>query len=183
MDIPAFLLAAESGGRVGEVARTFGVNWTNLIAQMISFSIVCFVLYKLAYKRVLAMLEQRRQQIAQGIANAEQIKAELARIEAQRQEVIDKANAQAAKLIEDARAALTRMQEQKAKEALAAAQDILNKGRETAAREHEQMLVELKREVGQLAVQAAMQVTGKILTPEDQRRLAEETTKEVAGRK
>ena len=43
------------------------------------------------------------------------------------------------------------------------------------------MLAELKREVGHLVVQATAAVTGKILTPEDQRRLAEETAKQVAG--
>ena len=37
------------------------------------------------------MLEARRQQIAAGLANAEKIKAELARIEAERQEVLRKA--------------------------------------------------------------------------------------------
>jgi F-type H+-transporting ATPase subunit b len=42
------------------------------------------------------------------------------------------------------------------------------------------MLAELKREVGNLVVQAATTVTGKILTAEDQRRLAEETSKQIA---
>ena len=34
------------------------------IAQVISFSIVCFLLHRFAYKPVLKMLEERRQQIA-----------------------------------------------------------------------------------------------------------------------
>ena len=43
------------------------------------------------------------------------------------------------------------------------------------------MLAELKREVGKLVVQATTTVTGKILTAEDQRRLAEETSKQIAA--
>ncbi len=43
------------------------------------------------------------------------------------------------------------------------------------------MLAELKREVGRLVVQTTTTVTGKILTPEDQRRLAEETEKQLAA--
>jgi len=43
------------------------------------------------------------------------------------------------------------------------------------------MLAELKGEVGRLVVEATMAVTGKILTAEDQRRLAEETAREVAA--
>ena len=37
------------------------------------------------------------------------------------------------------------------------------------------MLAELKREVGRLVVQTTASVTGKILTADDHRRLAEET--------
>jgi F-type H+-transporting ATPase subunit b len=126
------------------------------------------------------MLEVRRQQIAQGLAHAEQVKAELARTEAQRQEVLAQANAQANKFIEEARAAAARVREQETAKAIAAAEQIMIKAREAAAQERDLMLAELKREVGRLVVQATTTVTGKILTPEDQRRLAEETAKQVA---
>jgi F-type H+-transporting ATPase subunit b len=43
------------------------------------------------------------------------------------------------------------------------------------------MLAELKREVGRLVVRTTTAVTGKILTPDDHRRLAEETAKHVAA--
>ena len=125
------------------------------------------------------MLEERRQQIAEGLANAEKIKAELARTEAQRQEVMAQANAQATKLIEEARAAAARVQEQETQKAIAAAEQIIAKAREAAAQDHARMLAELKREVGRLVVQTTATVTGKILTPEDQRRLAEETAKRL----
>jgi F-type H+-transporting ATPase subunit b len=175
------LAAASEGGPVQEIARTFGVDWTHLIAQIISFGIVCALLYKFAYRRVLAMLEQRRQQIAEGLANAEKIKAELARTEAQRAEVMAQANGAATKLIEEARAAAARVQAQETQKAIAAAEQIIAKAREAAAADHARMLTELKREVGRLVVQTTSAVTGKILTPEDQKRLAEETTRQLAA--
>jgi F-type H+-transporting ATPase subunit b len=174
------LFAAAEENPVTQIARTFGVDWTHLIAQLISFGIVCAILYKFAYRRVLTMLEERRQQIAEGLANAEKIKAELARTEAQRQEIIVQVNAQAVKLLEEARAAAARVQEQETQKAIAAAEQIIAKAREAAAQDHARMLAELKREVGRLVVQTTATVTGKILTPEDQRRLAEETSKVVA---
>lgn len=176
-----FLAQAEPGNPVAEIARTFGVDWSHLIAQVISFTIVCVLLYLFAYKRVLAMLEERRQRIAEGLANAEKIKAELARTEAQRLEVMAQANTQATKLIEEARAAAARVQEQETQKAIAAAEQIIAKAREAAAADHARMLAELRREVGRLVVHTAAAVTGKILTPEDQRRLAEETARQVAG--
>jgi F-type H+-transporting ATPase subunit b len=175
------LMQAGGGGQVDEIARTFGVDWPHFVAQIISFAIVCAVLYLFAYKRVLAMLEERRQQIEQGLKNAAQIKAELAKTEAQRQEVIGQANAQATRLIEEARAAAARVQQEETQKAIAAAEQIVARAREAAAQDHTRMLAELKREVGRLVVQTTSAVTGKVLTPEDQRRLAEDTAKRLAG--
>ena len=163
------------------VAATFGVDWPHLFAQIVSFSIVCLILYRFAYRPVLTMLEVRRQQIALGVANEERIKAELARTEAQRQEVMAQANVQATKFIEEARAAAARLHDQETQKAIAAAEEVLTKARDAATRDHERMLSELKREVGRLVVDTTAAVTGKILTPEDQRRLVEETAKQVAA--
>jgi F-type H+-transporting ATPase subunit b len=177
-----FVLLAEAGGGgpIAEVARTFGVDWQHLIAQIISFVIVCFLLRKFAYNRVLAILEERRKRIAEGLASAEKSKAELVRAEAQRQEILAQANAQANKFIEEARAAAARVQEHETQKAIAAAEQIITKAREAAAQDHARMLAELKREVGRLVVQTTATVTGKILTPEDQRRIAEETARQLA---
>jgi F-type H+-transporting ATPase subunit b len=177
----ALLADQAGGGQLEQIARTFGVDWQHLIAQIISFGIVCFVLYRFAYRPVLATLEKRRQQIAESLSNAEKIKAELARTEAQRQEKMAEVDAQATKMIEEARAAAKRVQELETQKAIAAAEQIMVKAREAAEREHDRMLAELKREIGRLVVQTTATVTGKILTSEDQQRLAEEAAKQLAS--
>jgi len=177
---PDILLAAqESSGQIEKIASTFGVDWPQLLAQIISFSIMCAVLYRWAYKPVLKMLEERRRIIALGQANAEQIKAELARTESMRQDVMAKANAEATRIIEEAHAAAGRVQDSETQKAIAGAEQILAKSKEAASRDYERMLTELKREVGRLVVQTTASVARKTLTPEDQRRLAQETAKEL----
>ena len=161
-------------------AQTFGVDAPHLISQIISFCIVAALLYFFAYKRVLGILAERRKLIEDGLANAEKIKTELRQTEASRLEVLDKANAQANKLIEEARAAANRVREEETQKAIAAAEQIMSKAREAAAADHARMLTELKREVGRLVVQTTATVTGKVLTPDDQKRLAEEATKQIA---
>jgi F-type H+-transporting ATPase subunit b len=181
MNALILLAVAQNDGQVTQIARTFGVDWQHLVAQIISFAIVCAVLHKFAYRRILAMLEQRREQITQGITNAEKIKAELDKTETQRQEVMAQAHTQGAKFIEEARAAAAGVQQEETKKAIAAAEQIMAKAREAAAQDHDRMLAELKREVGKLVVQATTAVTGKILTAEDQQRLAEEASKQIAA--
>ena len=172
--------ATAEGGQLAQVARTFGVDWPHLLAQMVSFGIVCAILYRFAYGPILAMLEARRQQIASGLANAAKIKAELDRIESERVVVLTRAGDEGKRLIEEARAAAVRVGEDEKRKATAAAEEVLVRAREAAAREHARMLAELKHEVGRLVVQTTASVTGRILTAEDHQRLAEETAAQLA---
>jgi F-type H+-transporting ATPase subunit b len=156
-----------------------GIQWKILLAQTISFSIVFFVLWRFAYRPIFAMLEARRAKIADGLTNAEKIKTQLAKTETDRQAVLAQAGDLANKMIEEARAAAAHVREVETQKAIAAAEQIITKAREATAQDRARMLVELKREVGRLVVQTTTTVTGKILTPEDQRRLAEETEKQL----
>jgi F-type H+-transporting ATPase subunit b len=159
--------------------QTLGIVWADLIAQAISFAFVLAVLWKLAYKPIFNMLEARKAKIAEGIANAEKIKAELAKTEAARQKILTDAGDLANKIIAEARAAAARVAEVETQKAVTAAEQILIKAREAAAQERAASLAALKREVGRLVVQTSMTVTGKILSPVDQVRLAEETQKQI----
>jgi F-type H+-transporting ATPase subunit b len=181
MNALVLLAQAESGGQIEQIARTFGVDWPHLIAQMISFSILCLLLHRFAYQPALQMLENRRQLIAQSLANADKVKAELAGAEAHGQEVMVQANARATQFIEEGRAAADRLLKQETRKATAAAEEIIVKARQATAQDHARMLAELKQEVGRLVVETTSAVTGKILTTEDQRRLAEETEKQLAA--
>ncbi|MCU0783960.1 MAG: F0F1 ATP synthase subunit B [Verrucomicrobia bacterium] len=181
-----FVLLASIGSDLAETARTtgekFGVQTSLFVAQVISFLIVAALLYKLAYQPILKVLEERRQRIAESLANVEKIKQDLVNARAGAQEILNQASAHGNKLIEEARAAAAEVREQETQKAIAAAEQIIAKAREAAAQDHARMLVELKREVGRLVVHTTATVTGKILTPDDHRRLAEETTKQLAAK-
>ena len=181
MNLLALMMQEGGGGQVQQIARTFGVDWSHLTAQVISFGIVCAALYWLAYRPVLRMLDERRQQIAQGLANTEKINAALAGIEAQRKAAMAEAQAQANKFIADAREVAKRLQEQETLRAIATAEQIVAKAQEAAALEHARMLAELRREVGRLVTQTTAAVIGRTLTPEDQRRLAEDAARHLTA--
>ncbi|MCL5098443.1 MAG: F0F1 ATP synthase subunit B [Candidatus Omnitrophica bacterium] len=172
---------AETGGTFDQIARTFGVNWPHFIAQVISFCIVALLLQRFAYKPILQVLEERKQRIAEGLANAEKIKEELAKTEAARREVLQQTQLQANRLIAEAQAAAARVHEIETQKAIANAEQILAKAHEAAALDHARMMTELRREFGRLVVETTTHVTGKILTTEDQQRLAEEAQRQLAA--
>jgi F-type H+-transporting ATPase subunit b len=164
-----------------ETGETFGFDVWIFLSQVISFVIVALVLRQFAYKPILAVLEERRQRIAEGLLNAEKIKQQLAEAEQRHAEILAKANAQAQKMIDEARASAAHVAERKQQEAVAAAEQIMAKAREASAIEHERTMTELKRELGRLVVNTTAKVTGKVLTPEDQKRLQEEAARQIAS--
>ena len=178
------MFASSGGGLAGtaqKIVDTFGFDWPHFIAQVISFCIVTFLLIKFAYHPVLKMLEERRQRIAEGLANADKIKAELAATEESKRKILDKANLDATKFIEEARASAAKVLEQETQKAVAAANDIVTKARQASEAELVRMKAELRKEVGRLVVATSAKVTGNILTPDQQNRLAEETTKQLGS--
>src|SRR5205814_4168859 len=178
------IIAAATGGVTDilrETADTFGWNWKLFLSQVISFCIVAFLLRRFAYKPILAVLEDRRRKVEEGQLNAEKIRKQLAEAEKRYQEIVAKANADAQRMIDEARESSSHLAERKQQEAITAAEQILAKAKEAAALEHERQMQTLKRELGRLVVDTTAKVTGKVLTPEDEKRLQEEAARQVAG--
>ena len=175
-----FFAAATFSETLKDTADTFGWNWELFLSQVISFTIVAFLLRRFAYKPILAVLEDRRRKIEEGMLNAEKIRKELAEAEKRYQEILAKANADAQRMIDEARESSSHLAERKQQEAIAAAEQILVKAKEAAALEHERQMQNLKRELGRLVVDTTAKVTGKVLTPEDQKRLQEEAARQIA---
>ncbi len=175
------LAAEESGGAAAEIFREFGVNWQLFISQCIAFLVVALALKKFAYGPVLKVLEDRKQKIAEGIENADKIKAELASTQDAKDQILSDANAKAQEMIDEARTAAEKVGEAKAQEAVKQAEEIIRKAREATEADRETMMAELKAEIGRLVVETTTKVSGKVLTSEDQQRLIDETNKELAA--
>jgi len=175
-----FLAANSIGDSVREIGETFGWNVRLFLSQVISFVSVALLLKQFAYKPILGVLEERRQRIAEGLLNAEKIKQQLAEAEQRYQEILAKGNSEAQKMIDEARASAGVIAERKQQEAIVAAEQILAKAREASALEHERTMSQLKRELGRLVIDTTAKVTGKVLTSDDQRRLQEEASRQVA---
>jgi len=180
-----FILFANIGSDLAETAQKtaqqFGWDLPHFIAQVVSFLIVAGLLYKFAYQPILAVLEERRRRIAESLANAEKIKQELANAQLKAQDILNQAGAQGNKLIEEARQSAAKVLEQETQKAVATANDIVTKARQASEAELVRMKAELRREVGRLVVTTTAKVTGKVLTADDQQRLAEETNRQLAS--
>lgn len=183
-----FLFLAETGaasGGLAEVAenlqKQFGIHGQLLFSQIVGFLVFAFLLKKFAFGPIQQMLEQRKLRIAEGEEKLKRIEKQLADSEATTAAAIAKANEEAVRLINEAKEGAHAFTEQKSQEAIAHAQQILAKAEAAAQAERAHISAELKREFGRLVAATTAQVTGKVLTADDQKRINEEALAKVEG--
>lgn len=164
-----------------QVLHSFGVNGPAFLASLVNFIILLIILQKFAYKPLLKVLEERRNKIAESMKQSELIKQELAKTEAAREEILAKANASAQKMIDEARLAADKFRDQKLNEAIQQAQETLRKAQQAGVQEREKIMADLRKEMVALVIATTAKVTGKILTTDDQKRLSEETVRELVA--
>src|SRR5437764_14039344 len=114
----AMFLAAGILDQARETAEQFGWEPKLFLSQVISFIIVALILKQFAYKPILAVLEERRQRIAEGLLNAEKIKQQLAEAEQRHAAILATANAPAQKRIDEARESAGQAAERTEQEAI-----------------------------------------------------------------
>jgi F-type H+-transporting ATPase subunit b len=164
-----------------QIAGDFGLAWGKFFAQVIIFILVYTILKKYAFGPILGMLEQRRQRIANGEAKLEKITRDAAEAAKNSQAILDKAEADAARLVKEADEAAKAIQERRQQDAVASANTIIAKAREAAQLEQEQLMAQLKREFGRMVSDATSRVTGKVLNTDDQTRINQETATQVSA--
>lgn len=184
MELISFL--AETGSVTAELAavgenlkKQFGLHGQLLFSQVIGFLVFAFLLKKFAFGPIQEMLDQRKMRIAEGEEKLKRIEKQLAESEKTTAAAIAKANDEAVRLINEAKEGAHAFSEQKAQEAIAQAQNILAKAEAAAKADRDRLTSELKREFGRLVAATTAQVTGKVLTNEDQQRINEETLAKV----
>ena len=161
--------------------EALGIDPWLLIWQALAFGLLVFLLYRFAYKPILNMLDQRTERIRESIAQAEQIKRDLAEAQRRGEEEMARARREAQELLQGAREASERT--------IAAARDEAQRQREktmedTRAQifnETERAKLELRREVGRLTIMAATRVIGQELqtNPALHERLVDEALSQV----
>ena len=164
-----------------EILKQFGVDWPHFIAQLILFLIVYFVLNRFAFAPLLKVLEERRKRIEEGQLNAEKIKKQLAEAELRYQEILRKANDDVQVMIDESRKNNEAFSQREMEKAVKESAAIVERARHEITSERNRMVDEVKREMVSLVVKTTAQVAGKVLSSEDQKRLSEEASKELAA--
>jgi F-type H+-transporting ATPase subunit b len=155
-----------------------GIDVSALVAQLINVGLLLLLLYVLAYKPIVRMLDQRSSRIKESMEQAEQIKEQVARTEEQVQQQLDAARREGQAIIARASQMGDRLKEETRQEARQQAEALIERARGEIRLEREQAIDELRREFADLAIMAAEKVVGEALDKRAHRRLIDEVLEE-----
>ena len=148
----------------------FGLTlWT-----VVLFAIFAFVLTKLGWKPLLAMIEEREKGIHEAVGSAQKANEEAQRLLAQHQELIREAGRQREEIMKRALADAETVKTDLIAQARAESDRMLQKAKEQIEREKKLAIQELRSSVADLAVEAAAKIVQSSLTPEAQKKLVHE---------
>ena len=165
-----FSLAPAALAAGGFTDLEFGLTlWT-----VVLFAIFAFVLTKLGWKPLLAMIEEREKGIHEAVGSAQKANEEAQRLLAQHQELIREAGRQREEIMKRALADAETVKNDVIAQARSESERMLQKAKEQIEREKKLAIQELRSSVADLAVEAAGKIVQSSLTPEAQKKLVHE---------
>lgn len=156
-----------------------GIDWKLLSAQIVQFVLLIFVLRKLAYKPLLAMLEKRSKTIEKSLEDAKRIEQNLAEGQADRDRMFAETRKEAESIVADARSAAetvkTNILDETKKK-----MDVMRKQTETEAEAMKQrVLQDAQSQLADLVILASEHVVKAKLSDAQDRKIIEDALESV----
>ena len=180
---PAADAAAHGGAASGitNITRQFGLSWPFLLAQILNFSLVAFALWYLAFKPVLAILDERQRKIAAGLKYAEEMKAKLEALQKESAASARRAQLEATRIIDEARKSAKEFLDKQTQESTAKAGEIIERARQAIELEKRKMLAEARTEIARLVIAITQRVLAKEMSDAERSRYNESAARELTN--
>jgi F-type H+-transporting ATPase subunit b len=185
MHLTSFILAqvaapqAEAATGITKITQDFGISVPFILAQALNFTVVAFVLWKFAFKPVLATLDERQKKIASGLTYAEEMKAKFEAVQQESVASAKKAQVEATRIIDEAKKSAKEFLEKQTQESAAKANEAIARAQQVIELEKKKMLAEARTEIARLVVETTQRVLSKELSDGDRNRYSESAAREL----
>lgn len=168
---------------MAELVEHLGINWKLLIASIVNFFLLFFILRKYAYGPILGMLEKREKTIAQSVKQSQAIEQAVKDLEERKANELREARAEASRLLEKAARNADAIKAEAVQAASAEATKLIAKAKTELASERAALKQSVMAEVADLVVRATEKVLKEKMTGDVDRRLAEQAVAQVEKRR
>lgn len=154
--------------------EALGINLGYLISQIVNFTLLALLLYFVAYKPVLRMLDERSARINKGIQDAEQASRRAAEMEQEFERQMAEARREGQEIVAQATQASERAGQEILERAREESRAQIERAKEEISRERDLAMADLRRQVAELSLTISEKVLGETLDEQSQRRLIAE---------
>lgn len=183
-----FVAAVEAAGQahnassdITKIAQDFGIDLPLILAQAVNFSVVAALLWYFAFKPVMATIEERKAKIAAGLKFADDAKAQLASAQQENAALLKQTQAEAARIIDEARKTAKEFAERETAAATERANGIITKAQQAIDLEHRKMLEQARGEIARLVIATTQRVLAKELTDAERGRYNDAAARELSS--
>ncbi len=155
-----------------------GINLPTLLAQIINFAILLGLLYLVAYKPIMRMLDERSRKIKGSMEQTELIKQQAERAGEEVKEQIEAAGKEGMKIVAQAMRTGEEVRQKAKQDARKDAETLIGRARVEIQRERDGAIDELRKEFADLTILAAEKVIDKSLDKQTHRRLIDKVLEE-----
>ena len=153
-----------------------------LIAQVINFLFLVFVLAKFAYKPLAKMMEDRKNKIAGDLEAAEKAKASAEAIQKEYEEKLAAAKQEAAAIIENAQKAAQALQDKAVADTKAEQAKVIADAKAAIASDKKAAMDDVRAQVVDLAMAAAGKIIGQKLGTDEDKKMAGEIVDSIMSK-
>lgn len=155
-----------------------GINLPSLLAQLVNFGILLGILYLVAYKPIMKMLDERANRIKESMEQTEVIKDKAEKAEEEIAKQLKEAGRQSQAVIDRGVRTGEEMRQKAQEEAKKEAEALLARARNEIRRERDGVIDDLRREFADLTILAAGKVIDRTLDREAHRQLIDKVLEE-----
>lgn len=167
---------------MSELIHNLGIEWGALIAQVINFAILFFVLNKFAIGPVMKILAERESRIRDEAESRKKMEVELQEIEKQKEHILAAARVESQKIIKEAELSAHALAAEAKKVAETEAQTIITAGKRAVQDERSKAEIELKKEIGTLIAFSVEKAVGAAIDKRAHAALVDEAKKIMMSR-
>ncbi len=157
-----------------ELVNALGIDIYALLAQVVNFGILTFLLAKFVYKPVLRIIDERRATISKSLEDAREIARRKELLDKERADVLRKADTEAGTLLERAKSEAEAIRAEIEKEARAHAKQIVAKGMQQLENDRVKMMASIQTKLAHAIVQSAEKILRREFSKEDQQQFENE---------
>ncbi|MBU2025540.1 MAG: F0F1 ATP synthase subunit B [Patescibacteria group bacterium] len=162
-----------------ELIRALGLDLKILIAQLINFAVLLFVLHRFAYKPILGMLEKRRKRIEQSLNEAVEITKKMEHTDREIKNLLAKARKQADEMINQARKQADNQKKEIMDQADKLSLELKEKTAQEIKKEKDTIIEQAKNQIAQLTVELAKKIIPAQLTAESEKQITRQSLKNL----